>query len=216
MKKLEIKAVKRTELGKKATKKLRAESMVPCVLYGAKVEQNLHFYAHELIFRDLIYTHLAHIVELDIDGDKRQAILQDINFHPVTDKIIHCDFLEVSTEKPVIINIPVATEGVAIGVKEGGKLHISKRNLKVKANLEDLPDVIKVNVEKLAIGQNIKVKDLQIDKLQILEVPGVVVAAVRVMRMAIVEEEEGAEKEGTEAEGKEGEAVPETVESEKE
>jgi len=208
MKHLEIKTEKRTALGKKATQKLRKEGNVPCVLYGEDLKENLHFYAHELKFRDLVYTHKSFIVDLDIAGEKHQAILKDINFHPVTDKILHCDFLQVTDKKPIIIDLPVTIIGnVAKGVKEGGRLVVSKRYLKVKGNINDLPDEIEVNPEDLAMEQSIKIKDLTIDKLTILDLPGSVVVSVKALRAAVVEEEEGEEsEEGEDAEKDETEA----------
>ncbi len=212
MKRLEIKAEKRTELGKKATKKLRNEGNVPCVLYGTELKENVHFFAHELSFRDLIYTHKSYIVDLEVSGEKHQAILKDFSFHPVTDRILHCDFLQVTDKKPIVIDIPVSVEGgVAKGVKEGGRLVIAKRHLKVKGNLNDLPDAIVINPENLEIGQSIKVKDLTVDKLTILDLPGSVVAAVRVMRAAVVDVVEGVEEDEGEdgAEGAAGEGEKE-------
>ncbi len=206
MKHLEIKVEKRTDLGKKATKRLRNEGNVPCVLYGTELKENLHFFAHELKFRDLIYTHKSYIVDLDIAGETYHAMLKDVNFHPVTDKILHCDFLQVTDKKPVTIDIPVAvTGGIAKGVKEGGRLVISKRYLKAKGNLNDLPDEIIINPENLGIGQSIKVKDLDMPNMEILDLPGSVVASVKTLRAAaVVEVAEG--EEGEETEGAEGAA----------
>lgn len=199
MKHLEIKAEKRTDLGKKASKKLRNEGNVPCVLYGTELNENIHFYAHELKFRDLVYTHKSYIVDLDIAGEKYQAILKSIDFHPVTDKILHCDFLQVSDKKPIIIDMPVEIGGgIAKGVKEGGRLVIAKRYLKVKGYLNDLPDEILVNPENLGIGEGIKIRDLSFDKLSILDVPGAEVVSVKMTRSAAAvqndEDEEGSEE----------------------
>ena len=205
MKHLEIKVEKRTDLGKKATKRLRNQENVPCVLYGTELKENLHFFAHELKFRDLIYTHKSYIVDLDIAGEKYQAMLKDVNFHPVTDKILHCDFLQVTDKKPVVIDIPVAvTGGIAKGVKEGGRLVVSKRYLKAKGNLNDLPDEIIINPENLGIGQSIKVKDLDMPNMEILDLQGSVVASVKTLRAVVVEEAEEEGEEGEEGEGTEG------------
>ncbi len=205
MKHLEIKTEKRTELGRKATQKLRKEGNVPCVLYGQDLKENIHFYAHELKFRDLVYTHKTFIVDLDIAGEKHQAILKDVSFHPVTDKILHCDFLQITDNKPIVVDLPVTIVGnVAKGVKEGGRLVVSKRYLKVKGNVSDFPDDIEINPEELGIGESIKIKDLNIDKLAILDLPNSVVVSVKTLRAVTVAEEGAAEGEKT-AEGKDGE-----------
>jgi len=133
----------------------------------------------------LVYTHKAYIVELDIDGKTYEAILQDISFHPVSDRILHCDFLHVDASKPVRMKVPVELVGVAEGVKAGGKLMNPTRYLKVKAMLDQLPDAVEVNVEKLHIGQTIKVADLNPETYTILNAPNTVVASVKATRASI-------------------------------
>ena len=130
MKTIEIKGSFRTELGKKSSKQIRKAGNVPCVIYGK--EQNIHFHAHELAFKNLIYTPEAHLVNLNIDDKVYKAVLKDIQYHPVSDKILHADFIEVFDDKPVIINIPIKVQVIQSGVIAGGKLSIKKRNLKVK------------------------------------------------------------------------------------
>ena len=152
MKSITIKGSKRESVGKVATKALRNADKVPCVLYGG--ENPLHFSANELDFSKLVYTPNAHTVVLDINGDQKiNAILQDIQFHPVSDKILHVDFYQLSDDKEVNMEIPVVIEGSAPGVMlEGGTLIISKRKLKVRALPKNLPDVITVDISSLKLG----------------------------------------------------------------
>jgi large subunit ribosomal protein L25 len=197
MKTLEIKVTRRNELGKKSTRKLRAEGNVPCVMYGG--EESVHFYAHENSFKDLIYTHHVHMVNFNIDGKLRQAILKEIQFHPVTDKILHIDFIEVSDNKPAIVDIPVELSGNSIGIRNGGKLRQRRRLLKVKGLISDMPDVVAIDITELNIGDSFKVRDIQCDKLEMLDPPqamvvGVVSSRIAAKGMITVEEEPKAEK----------------------
>lgn len=198
MKSIEIKVKSRKETGKKATKKLRNDGNVPCVVYGAK-KDNAHFYAQELDFRDLVYTPNSYIVELDIDGNKEKAIMKDLQFHPVTDKINHIDFIRVEDDKPVKIEVPVRVEGVSPGVLAGGVLKIAKRKVLVSALLKDLPDFITIDISKLNIGSSVKVEEVEEEGLTLLENPKSVVVGVRTTRVVELDEDlEGAE-EGEEA-----------------
>lgn len=167
MKTLEISAKLRTETGKAGSKQLRKSDNVPCIIYGG--ETNINFYAHRNAFKELIYTPDAHIVLLDIEGKKVKAVLKDIQFHPVSDAILHIDFIEVPDKKPVIINIPIKVVGDSPGVKAGGKLRIKARNLKVKGLLNDIPEFLVVDISQLKIGHSIKVGDLSYDKIELLD-----------------------------------------------
>jgi large subunit ribosomal protein L25 len=197
MKTFEIKVSKRDDLGKKATKKLRDENNIVCVLYGGK--ENIHFYAHENEFKDVIYTPHVYIVSIDVDGEKHNAVLQDIQFHPVTDKVLHVDFVEVFDDKPVTIGVPVEIYGNSVGIRNGGKLRFNKRYLKVSGLSKDLPDELKVDITNINIGDTIKVKDLSFDNITLLDPPSSLVAGVMTSRIAAkglvegAEEEEGAE-----------------------
>lgn len=182
MKTIEIKGKLRTETGKKSTKKLRKESNVPCVLYGG--DTNVHFYGFENDFRHLVYTPNTYIVNLDIDGKKSQAIMREIQFHPVSDRIIHIDFIKLEENKKTKVHIPVKTIGFAKGVKMGGVLHLLKRKLKVEGIPADLPDTLDINIEALSIGKTIKVRDLSFPKLTVLEPAAALVCAVKVTRLA--------------------------------
>lgn len=182
MKTFELKGTARPELGKKATKEIRSNSSIPCVLYGGN--EVTHFQVETGAVRKLIFTPEIFLVLLDIDGKKVNAILKDIQFHPVKDSILHIDFLEVFEEKPIVIEIPVKLIGLAEGVKLGGKLSQEMRKLKVKALYKDVPEKLDVNVENLGLGKTIQVAALSFDKLTILNSPMNVVAAVKLTRAA--------------------------------
>ena len=182
MKTFELKGSLRKNVGKKDTRALRAEGKVPCVLYGGK--ENLHFAVTESDFRHLVYTPHVYIVDLDVDGKKVQAILKDIQFHPVHEQILHVDFLEVSDDKKIDIAIPVETFGLAQGVKMGGKLQVAYRRLKVRGLKKDLPDTLKVDVSGIKLGSTIKVGQLAFDNLELLDAKNAVVASVKLTRTA--------------------------------
>ena len=199
MKSITIKGSKRESVGKVATKALRNADKVPCVLYGG--DNPLHFSANELDFSKLVYTPNAHTVVLDINGDQKiNAILQDIQFHPVSDKILHVDFYQLSEDKEVNMEIPVVIEGSAPGVLlEGGTLEISKRKLKVRALPKNLPDFINVDISSLKLGNKILTADLESEDFSILHPENTVVCKVRTSRASmsleeVVEEGEVAEE----------------------
>ncbi|MCG2460601.1 50S ribosomal protein L25/general stress protein Ctc [Flavobacteriaceae bacterium F89] len=208
MKSITIKGSERESVGKKATKALRNAGKVPCVLYGG--EKPLHFSADELSFKDLVYTPNAHTVVIDLEGDgKFDAVMQDIQFHPVTDNILHVDFYQLFKDKEVTMNIPVHLEGSSPGVRNGGRLLFRKRKLAIKALPDKLPDFFNVDISKLKIGGNIDVSSLLNDDFTILHPDTTVVVQVKAARAAIVveedEDEEGAEgAEGTEEGSVEG------------
>jgi large subunit ribosomal protein L25 len=182
MKTIEIKGFKRETLGKKATKQLRKDGNVPCVLYGG--EEVVHFYAPVNDFRHLFYTPNVYIVNIDVDGKKYPTILKDAQFHPVTDSPLHVDFLQIHDDKPVVIDIPVKTEGFAKGVQAGGILRLEKRKLTVKGLPKHLPDELIINVSDLDVGKTRKVGDLNFDNLELLNAANAVVVAVRLTRAA--------------------------------
>jgi large subunit ribosomal protein L25 len=201
MKSITIKGSKRESVGKVATKALRNADKVPCVLYGG--ENPLHFSANELDFSKLVYTPSAHTVVLDMEGvQKVNAILQDIQFHPVSDKILHVDFYQLFDDKEVSMDIPVTIEGSAPGVMlEGGTLVVSKRKLKVKALPNNLPDFITVDISKLRLGGKISVIDLEADDFTILHPDNTVVCKVRTSRASMVIEDDVVEGEESTEEG---------------
>jgi large subunit ribosomal protein L25 len=195
MKTIEIKGSLRTELGKKNSRETRKAGNVPCVIY--KKDRNIHFFAHENSFKNLIYTPDAHIVRLNLDGEEHKVALQDVQFHPVTDKIIHIDFMEIADNKPIVISIPIKITGDSVGVKAGGKLRIKKRHLKVKGFAADIPEQLLVDITDVKIHHSIKVGDLAYDKIELID-PRITtvlsVATSRVVQKEEVEGEAGAEK----------------------
>jgi large subunit ribosomal protein L25 len=180
MKTVEIIGYKRANLGKKESNDLRAEGSVPCVMYGGK--EQVHFSAPMILFRDLVYTPDAHMVNLNIEGTIYRCILKDIQFHPVSETILHADFLQVFEDKPVKMDIPVRMEGTSPGVIGGGKLNIKNRKLTVKATPDSLPDYIPVDISKLALGKSIKVGELKAEGYEILTSPNVSIATVEIPR----------------------------------
>jgi large subunit ribosomal protein L25 len=216
MKSITIKGSKRESVGKVATKALRNAGKVPCVLYGGG--EPLHFSAPELDFSKLVYTPNAHTVIIELEGgDKINAILQDIQFHPLNDKILHADFYRLYDGKEVSMNIPVKVEGAAPGVLTGGGvLSRNKRKLRIKALPKNLPDFLIANISKLELGNKLYTSELKSDDYTILHPDNTVVCQVRTSRASMnlddeLETEKGAE-DGTEeaVEGKaQGESTPE-------
>ena len=188
MKTIEIKGSFRKETGKKSSKQIRKTGGVPCVIYGK--ESNIHFHADELGFKNLVYTHEAHLVNLKIEDKEYMAILKDMQFHPVSDRILHADFVLITDDKPVVINIPVTVTGVSAGVLAGGKLVIKKRNLKVKGMPSDLPEFLPVDITELKIHDSVKVGDLAFEKIELLDPKKSMVVGVATSRVAQKTEEE--------------------------
>lgn len=210
MKSLAISVKSRENVGKSNTRALRNQGNVPCVLYGG--EKQVCFYAHENDFRKLVYTPDVFIVELNIDGETKRAIMQDIQFHPVTDKILHIDFLEVFNDKEVTVSVPVILNGLAIGVRNGGNLMFRRRKIITRGLVDNLPDAIEINIEDIKIGQFIYIKDIEVEGCEFLAPASSVVVGVKTSRAAIEEEEEEEEgeegEEGTEAAPSEGGDAP--------
>jgi large subunit ribosomal protein L25 len=191
MKSIDLKVSLRSSTGKKDSRSLRKNNHVPCVLYGGK--ENVHFHAEERAFKDLIYTHHVYVVNLDIEGKKHKAVLKEIQFHPVTDRINHIDFIEVNDKKPVIIDLPVEITGSSIGIRAGGKLRQRKRLIRVKGLIEHLPDSLVIDISDLDIGHSVLAGDLKYDHVEILEQARALVVGVISSRAAAKGMEEGAE-----------------------
>jgi large subunit ribosomal protein L25 len=185
---IEIKGFFRTELGKKSSKALRKTGNVPCVIYGK--ESNIHFHAHENSFKNLVYTPEAHLVELNIEDKVYKAVLKDMQFHPVNDKILHADFIEVFDNKRVTINIPIKVTGDSVGVIAGGKLSIKRRTLKVKGLAPDLPQYLPIDITNLKIHEGLKVGDLSYDKIELLDPKKSMVLTIATSRVAQKTDEE--------------------------
>ena len=167
MKTLEIKGSLRQDLGKKGSRDLRKQGLVPCVMYGG--EKNLHFSAHENQFKKLVYTPDVFLVKLEVDGQAFDAVMQDIQFHPVTDSILHIDFVQVFQDRKVTVNLPVRLTGSSVGIRAGGKLRQRRRYLKVNGLIKDMPDRLEIDLTDLDIGDSLKVGDLSYDNLEILD-----------------------------------------------
>jgi len=182
MQTIEINGTVRADLGKKATKALRAEGKVPCVIYGG--EENIHFTASEAEFRKIIYTPNVYIININVDGKAYPTILQDSQFHPVKEQLLHADFLLVKEDKPVVIEVPVKLNGFAEGVRAGGKLQLEKRKLKVRALAKDLPDTLDINIDNIGLGKTVQVGELSFDNVELLNAKNAVVVAVRLTRAA--------------------------------
>lgn len=190
MKSIEIKAVSRDQFGKKSSNSLRADHNVPCVMYREK--ENLHFYAHENAFRGLVYTPDVFLVNLIVDGKNYKAVMKDLQFHPVTDRLQHIDFMQVTEGKPVVMDIPLQITGESSGVKAGGKLRVKRRTLKVKGLVEDLPEHLSIDITNVGIGQSVKIGDLSYDKLEIIDNKRAMIVSVDVSRVSIKDEEAAA------------------------
>ena len=187
MRSIEIKGTARTIAERsseqaRALKAIRKNNGVPCVLYGGK--EIVHFTVPAEGLRNLVYTPHIYVVDLDIDGKKVNAIMKDIQFHPVTDAILHVDFLQINESNPIVMEVPVQMEGLAEGVKAGGKLALQIRKLKVKALYNDIPERLVINVTNLGLGKTIKVGELSYEGLELLNAKEAVVCAVKLTRAA--------------------------------
>lgn len=190
MKTVEIIGYKRANLGKTSSQKLREDGLVPCVLYGG--DNQIHFYSPMVLFRELVYTNEAHFVHINIEGEEFQAILQEVQFHPVSEIILHADFLRISEDRKVKMNIPVRLVGQAPGVAKGGTLVRKKASLKVAALPKDMPDHIDVSVAELDFHHAIKVGDIKAEGLEFFDPKHTAVAVVEVPRAAKMAAEEAA------------------------
>ena len=206
MKTFKLEGSPRTELGKKSTKALRKEGLIPAILYGfetvelpykGKLEKgqilienqgkgllNHNFVVSFDAIRKLVYTPEIFLVELTLNGKVHKAILKSLQTHPVSDEILHMDFFTVFDDKPIVMDVPVILEGHSVGVKAGGKLNLVSRKLRVKALAKDIPEVLRVDVENLELGKSIQVKMLSFDNLQLINSPDNVVCSVVMTRSA--------------------------------
>jgi large subunit ribosomal protein L25 len=180
MKTVEIIGYKRANLGKSEAKRLRAEGYVPAVLYGGK--EQVHFYSPMILFRDIVYTDQAHFAELNIEGEIHRAILQDIQFHPVSEVILHTDFLELFTGVKIKMDIPIEIVGIAPGIETGGKLVKKLRYISIKALPKNMPSTVEVDVSKLALGKSYKVGELVAGDYEILNSPLVTIVGIEIPR----------------------------------
>ena len=180
----------REGLGKSATKQVRNEGKVPCVLYGGK--EHIHFSMFAQDFKSLVYTPNTYKVKLDLDGKIFRAILKDIQFHPVNDAILHADFMEIDEAKPIELNVPIKIVGNSVGVRAGGKLVVKNPKVRVKALSSLMPDFIEVNIDALEIGKSIKVGELSVENLVFLDSPNNQILSVKTTRAAAADEKAAA------------------------
>ena len=196
MKSIEIIGFKRANLDGPDLKELRANGNVPCVVYGPGIKEQIHFHSPAILFRELIYTPEVHMVDLNIEGVKINAILRDAQFHPVSEMLLHVDFLAYSDDKAITMDIPVEIKGSSPGILKGGKLEMKSRTLKVKGLAKNLPDRIPVSISHLELGKSAKVHEIKVDGFEILTNPSVSIATVGIPRtLRGKQDEEGNEEE---------------------
>lgn len=186
----------RSHVGKKDAKAQRKQGKVPCVVYGGKEQK--HFTLNQIDFKEIIFTPEVNIIKIELGDKTYETILQDIQYHPVTDEVLHADFLELTPGKAVTLAIPVELQGTAPGIIKGGRLLLKLRKLRVRGLIEDIPQHIVLNVSKLDLGKSIKVKEVMNDKLQFLDPANAVIVNVKTARGIADEGEEEEEEESTE------------------
>ena len=185
MKTYELKGQDRKDLGKKATKALRVEGLVPAVVYGGQKDGDaIHFVVKNSDVRNLVYSPEVFMVELEVENKKYKSVLHDIQFHPVTDAILHMDFLHVFDDRPMIVELPVVFKGLAAGVRAGGRMTTDLRKLRVKGLLKDMPEKLEIDVTNLELGQAVQVGELSFAGLELLNAANAVVCRVRLTRAA--------------------------------
>lgn len=177
----------RENVGKKDAKKLRAQGLVPCIIYGKDTE--VRFYTDKKSFKTILFTPETYIINFEIGGKVYKTILQDIQYHPLSDEVLHADFLSVTEDKPITVTLPIRTQGTSPGVMRGGKLKMRVPRLKVKGLIKDLPDFVYVDISNLNVNQAIRVKDLNIPNLCPLVGENNIVVDVKAKKSAVTEEE---------------------------
>ena len=189
MKEINVTGQKRTDLGKKASKTLRKEGLVPCNLYGQATADGkpvaMSFACPMTELRKVVYTPHIYVINLVIDGESHTAIMKELQFHPVTDALLHVDFLEVNDQKPITIGIPVKLVGLAQGVRDGGRMNLSIRKINVTAPYQQIPEHLDVDVTALKIGKSIKVGERSYEGLELTTVKDVIVCSIKMTRAAM-------------------------------
>lgn len=189
MKSIDVKGTARTETGKRASRNIRKTGAVPCNLYGQAKQDGkpvaLSFTATQEELRKLVYSPDIYSVNLNIDGKECKAIMKELQFHPVTDKLLHVDFYEITETKPIVMEVPIKLNGLAEGVRAGGKLSANVRKLKVRAPYTAIPERLDIDVSGLGLGKTIKVAELSFDGLELMTSPSVVVCQVKMTRSAM-------------------------------
>ena len=211
MKTVSMSGSPRENVGKKDAKKMRKADLIPSVIYGGKEQHHIAIPLKD--FKHLIFSPEIAFVTIDVNGTVYNAILQDIQYHPVTDNILHADFLEIGEGIEIVMGVPIKTTGTAPGILEGGKLQTKIRKVKVKALPENMPEAITLDISALNIGNSIKVKEIELKDASLMDAPNAVVVAVKVTRVAVLDEEleDGVEGEEGEEKGEEGDATSEAT-----
>ncbi len=195
MKKVSLSGSLRENVGKKDAKRVRREGSIPCVIYGG--EKQIHFAVEELAFDSIIFTPDVYEINLDIDGKKFTAVLQAVQYHPVTDKVLHADFLEVLDGKPVIVGIPVHLVGDSVGVLKGGKLIQKMHKLRVKGLINLIPEYIDIDISKVNIGGSVKIREIELENMSLLDPLNSVIVRVKAARaVEVVDEDEDEDEDG--------------------
>lgn len=200
MKEIDVKGQKRTETGKKASKLLRKEGFVPCNLYGEAKDENgspkaMSFMVAANELRKVVYTPHIYVINLVIDGESHTAVMKELQFHPVTDALLHVDFYEINDQKPITIGIPVKLTGLAQGVRDGRRMNLSVRKINVTAKYQDIPEHLDIDVTSLQIGKSIKVGDLHFEGLELATSKDVVVCSIKATRKSIASANDAASAE---------------------
>ena len=204
MKTVSLSGSPRVSVGKKGATSLRNEGRIPSVVYGGK--DQIHFSILENEAKKLVFTPNVYLIELDIDGKKSKVILQETQIHPVTDRILHLDFLEIFDDAPFKLSLPVRLEGFSRGVRNGGKLTLNFRKLRVFGLAKDMPDAVSIDISPIKIGDKVRVTDLNVSGLNFLDPKNAVVVGVQTARVIIEEEEEEEDTETTEGEESKGDS----------
>ena len=204
MKVFELKGTKRTETGKKATRELRKQNQIPCVIYGSKKDDKGNIIATDFVvpfesLRKLVYTPEIYLVNVNIDGETSQAIMKELQFHPVKENLLHVDFYQITPGQPIKMDVPVKFEGHAAGVRAGGVLYTNVRKLTVKALAENVPEKLVIDISPLEIGDSFKVGDLQFENCELLNRKDALVCGVRTTRVVAAIEEAAPAEEAAEA-----------------
>ena len=189
MKQIAISGTARTDLGKKASREIRRNGSVPCVIYGEKKDANgmpeaIHFTVSEKEINKIVYTPHIYLIDINIDGTDHKAVIKEIQFHPVKDNVLHVDFYEVNAEKPIVMAVPIAPKGLAEGVRAGGRLNAMVRKPKVRAPYAAIPEKLEIDVTSLGLGKSIKAGSLHFEGLELVTPKEVVVLTVKMTRAA--------------------------------
>ena len=191
MRKVSMSGSLRENVGKKDAKSLRKEEMVPCVLYGG--EDQIHFATAEVNFKQILFTPETFLIDIEVNGKTYTSILQDIQYHPVSDRVLHADFLLVKENNEVTVMVPVKTQGTAPGVIRGGKMKIRLSKLKVKGLAKHLPECVTIDISKLNVGHSVKVRDMKLDNITMMDSPNLVIVDVKAARGVVLSAEEETE-----------------------